>query len=471
MKHRQVAREHRLVRQVGARVGARVAAALPAGCLPALPAKAEEPDGLLLARRDAVGRGVGSLARVAGGTRARARGERLERGGGGGGSRRRLAGLPLEEHSLRLCARVRRLREFLRELLHLLHRQALLLALLLVAAAAAAAGLATPTSVDGGGEALARTPPDLNAAAAAAAALEPVNLRAQLPPLLLQGVDHALVLGDVRLHGAPVLVDVGLDLLGPIRVFERVHRVLVLVRAARDGRHHDRPAVPAQPILQDSRQLTVAERHEDEALLLALTERVDAVGEGQQRTVDVGAVPELMPAVVRLRRALRASQVHQRQLPRRVRLAVVVALRPRHPNLEHGMRPRGNGVGASLLCLSTRVALTQQLKDGVLVVDGDVGQAADHGAAFGILPQLQRGRVGHEQVVHELVVHLGVGALHLVIFLPAVARDEAKDVAKREHHEPRIPLIPHHGVRLTAARGAVREHRGVRSPEHSRDVR
>ena len=178
-----------------------------------------------------------------------------------------------------------------------------------------------------------------------------------------------------------------------------------------------------------------------------------------------------MPAVVRLRRALRASQVHQRQLPRRVRLAVVVALRPRHPNLEHGVRPRGNGVGASLLRLSTRVALTQQLKDGVLVVDGDVGQAADHRAAFGILPQLQRGRVGHEQVVHELVVHLGVGALHLVILLSAVARDEAKHVAKREHHEPRIPLIPHHGVRLTAARGAVREHRGVRSPEHPGDVR
>ena len=178
-----------------------------------------------------------------------------------------------------------------------------------------------------------------------------------------------------------------------------------------------------------------------------------------------------MPAVVRLRRALRASQVHQRQLPRRVRLTVVVTLRSRHPNLEHGVRPRGHGVGASLLRLSTRVAFTQQLEDGVLVVDGDVGQAADHGAAFGIFPQLQRGRVGHEQVVHELVVHLGVGALHLVIFLPAVARDEAKDVAKREHHEPRIPLIPHHGVRLTAARGAVREHRGVRSPEHSRDVR
>ena len=58
-----------------------------------------------------------------------------------------------------------------------------------------------------------------------------------------------------------------------------------------------------------------------------VTKRVDAVGEGEERSVDVGAVAKLVPAVVGLRRALRARQVHERELTGGERLAVVVPFR------------------------------------------------------------------------------------------------------------------------------------------------
>ena len=220
---------------------------------------------------------------------------------------------------MRAGARVRRLRELLRKLFNLLNRQALRIRIV------RAARVPPLPAVDGVLEPPARavTP----ASTAAAVALEPLHLRAKLPPFLLQRVDHPLILRDVSLNRAHVGVDVRLDLLGAVRVLQGVHGVFVLVRAAGHRRHHDCPRVAAQTVFEDPRELGVAKRDEYEPFLLSLTKRVDAVGEGEERSVDVGAVAKLVPAVVGLRRALRARQVHERELTGGERLAVVVPFR------------------------------------------------------------------------------------------------------------------------------------------------
>eukprot|EP00959_Pyramimonas_sp_CCMP1952_P090665 1898129-Pyramimonas_sp.AAC.1 len=71
--------------------------------------------------------------------------------------------------------------------------------------------------------------------------------------------------------------------------------VPVLVAVAGHGGDHGGARVAAEAVLEDARELGVAEGHKHEALPLALPERVDAVRQRQQRPVDGAAVPQLQP--------------------------------------------------------------------------------------------------------------------------------------------------------------------------------
>lgn len=58
-------------------------------------------------------------------------------------------------------------------------------------------------------------------------------------------------------------------------------------------RDHGGARVATQAVFEDAREFGVAERHKHKALAFALPERVDAVGQRQQRPVDVAAVSKL----------------------------------------------------------------------------------------------------------------------------------------------------------------------------------
>ena len=77
----------------------------------------------------------------------------------------------------------------------------------------------------------------------------------------------------------------------------------------------------------------------------------------RQLPVDVGAVFELAPLVVRLGGALAAGQIHQCQLPLQRLLLVTHGVPPRHHHAQHGVAARGCRVRISALCLSPRIAL------------------------------------------------------------------------------------------------------------------
>ena len=111
-----------------------------------------------------------------------------------------------------------------------------------------------------------------------------LDARLESHNLALQVIDEPLVVPDVRLHGLQVLHDVRPDLLRAVGVFQSVHGVRVLIRSARHVRHHRRARVPAQRLLQQTRQLAVAERHVHVLRVFAvrvalLAERVDAIRE------------------------------------------------------------------------------------------------------------------------------------------------------------------------------------------------
>jgi hypothetical protein len=152
----------------------------------------------------------------------------------------------------------------------------------------------------------------LNFALILCPALEPLL---ELLDLLPEVVDDVLVLADV--DGDQFLVGdgLGLDVLGPVGVLETVDGLLELRGSRTDVRDHHRLAVAAQTVLQQSRQLRVAVRHE-EPLLVLVPQRVYAVGQRQQRTVYLRALHQPKPSVLGDGAPLGASQVDEGQFAR-----------------------------------------------------------------------------------------------------------------------------------------------------------
>ena len=243
--------------------------------------------------------------------------------------------------------------------------------------------------------------------------------------------------------------------------------MVLVTRAAHRGDHCG-ARVAAQAVLEQARELRVAIGYVGHAFLVLLPQCVDAVGERQQRAVDVGAVVERLAAVVGLRRALGTGQVHQRQLAVQHLRAVLVRLGARDADGENRMRAARRGVGIGGLGLAPRVSLAEQIQDGLSAVNIHLGDACDGDALPGVFAQLQRvlfARVRIEQIVYELIVHFDVRALHIPLVPAGRVRELSEDVLERQHHQARVIVRAHHGVCLARARRAVREDGRVQTVE------
>ena len=230
---------------------------------------------------------------------------------------------------------------------------------------------------------------------------------------------------------------------------------------------------PHKPSLSILVSFESRKRHKHEPLLLPLPERVDAVRQRQQAPVDVRAVPQLLPAVVRLGGALRAREVHQRELRRRVRAPVVVPLRSRIQISKTAwlrelvaFAPVSSVFRRAFPCRSSsKISPSSRTLTCV--------SPATHGPFSGSSLSSSAGEWGTNKSytsslytsVYEHSTPV-VGALEL-----AIVRDHPKRVAKAQHHQTRVNVVPHHRVRLPGARRAVREHRRVDPPENPANQR
>lgn len=105
---------------------------------------------------------------------------------------------------------------------------------------------------------------------------EALDLQLQLP-------DDIRILRNMILHIENIPLHVRLNVLGPVRVLQSVVRVVVVRARRRNVRDHDGPAIAAQRVLQEPRQLRVTERDViGLPLRVVLVQHVDAVSEGEE---------------------------------------------------------------------------------------------------------------------------------------------------------------------------------------------
>mmetsp|Transcript_9043 Transcript_9043/g.31488 ORF Transcript_9043/g.31488 Transcript_9043/m.31488 type:complete len:910 (-) Transcript_9043:118-2847(-) len=271
------------------------------------------------------------------------------------------------------------------------------------------------------------------------------------------------VLSNVVRHAADVLRYAQLDVLGPVRVLERVHRLLQVPLRGAGGRDHGRAAVPAQAVLQQPGELRVAEG-DVRAPVRLVPEGVDAVAQGEQRAVDVGALDHPLAHVLRLRRALGPGEVDEAQLAhphgchyvRRLLLLL-------HRHLQHRVRPAAVHVRARRLLRPVPVAPPQELHHLPVAPRLHLLYPSHAHSLHGVLPEVEEGVAGRQQVPYVLVVYLQVAEADPVVVVAEcrVVLQPLEHVLQREDHDAGVVRGPDHGVRLPRARGAVREHRGI----------
>ena len=104
---------------------------------------------------------------------------------------------------------------------------------------------------------------------------------------------HAISRTSLTLCGTHLVRDV----LGPVRVDQGVPGLVsVPIRRTDVGNHHS-VAIPAERVLEESRQLRVSIV---DVLGLALGQRVDAVAQSQEGTVDVRALLKTFASVLQI---------------------------------------------------------------------------------------------------------------------------------------------------------------------------
>ena len=111
--------------------------------------------------------------------------------------------------------------------------------------------------------------------------------------------------------GSPQKPPSDFDVAGARCVLERIEGLVHMEVTWMDSRDHRHEAVAEERILEEERELRVAEV--DAFRPLARREGVDAVRERKEGLVDVRALPRRLPLVLRLLRALRPGQVDERQ--------------------------------------------------------------------------------------------------------------------------------------------------------------
>ncbi len=111
--------------------------------------------------------------------------------------------------------------------------------------------------------------------------------------------DDVLVLRHVVGHVQHVLAHLVRYVLGPVGVDEGVPGLVPVAVGRADVGHHDGVAVAGERVLEEARQLGVAVV---DVPGLALGQGVDAVAQGKQGAVDVGALLQSLAAVLQERR-------------------------------------------------------------------------------------------------------------------------------------------------------------------------
>ena len=135
------------------------------------------------------------------------------------------------------------------------------------------------------------------------------HLRLEVFHLIAKLHDDSLILSDVGGDGEHITRHLRLQVLGAVRVLERVDGLFELpVRRGDIGNHH-RAAVAAERVFEKARHLGIAEG--DVCVALLVGESVDAVPQREQRAVDVGAFLEPCTRVVSLGGTLRSREVDE----------------------------------------------------------------------------------------------------------------------------------------------------------------
>mmetsp|Transcript_42244 Transcript_42244/g.122093 ORF Transcript_42244/g.122093 Transcript_42244/m.122093 type:complete len:284 (+) Transcript_42244:1109-1960(+) len=232
-------------------------------------------------------------------------------------------------------------------------------------------------------------------------------------------------------------------------------------------RDHGGAAIAAERVLEQPRHLRIAVRHKRNGG----AERGDAIAQGEQGPIDVGALDHAHPLVVRLRRSLGACEIDHRELAQvdlRDDARRLVPLL--HDDLQHRVAAAAGDISAGRLCGAVFIPLVQQGHDLLSALQpADLADSGDAHALHRVLPNVQVVCVGPEQVAHLLVVDFEEGALHFEVALFALRGDLAEQIQQSQHHDAGLRLIPEHRVRLTCAGRTVREDRGVETLENTVD--
>ena len=289
-----------------------------------------------------------------------------------------------------------------------------------------------------------------------------VQLSFQLVNFVPQVSNNVFVSTDVLVDHLLVRLHPHLDVLGSVRVLQRVYCFLVLRRCRTHCCYHDSLAVASQRVLEHPRQLRVSEWNK-EPLLGLVSEGIDAVGQGEEGSVDLGSLPQPDPSVLRHRASLRPCQVYQRQLAAHdLVLGVLQFLLGVEHDLEHCVGPGGSLVGIRRLRCSPLVPNLEQTHDLLGLLDHELGHAGQGNAAVLVVPQVQVGLlvVRHQQVPDHLVVDLDVGDFHFELLL-GVALHSIEHLLDYQVHYSWLLTSASHGVRLPRTSGAVGEHAGI----------
>ena len=289
--------------------------------------------------------------------------------------------------------------------------------------------------------------------------LEPRNLPAHLLEMRR--------LGDLLVHLRLVL-----DILRPVRVFQRRHRLLLALHGRRDGRDDARLGPAAQRVPEEPRELRVPVWD----MPLPFHQRRDHPPQRQQALVDVpGLLGPLVDAVgPGAGDVLAPGQVHQVELAHADHLfAFRQHLAHRHGNDEHGMRARALLVQQRLCRPPPRVPRVQQRVDVPGRLHNRLLQPLHHHAGPRVLHDahlLGGGRtlgLARQKVGDLLVVQLEERTLDRKLVHPTQTIQILEYMPHRPRNHARLPRLPtRHRVRLARARLPVRKHRAVEPLEH-----
>ena len=134
----------------------------------------------------------------------------------------------------------------------------------------------------------------------------------QLLYLLSEVVDDVLIFTDMDRDQFLVGDCLSLYIFSSICIFQTIYCLFELRGGGGDVRNHHCFAVAAQTVLQQSRQLRVSIRHK-KALFVLVAQRVDAVRQSKQRSVNFGTLHQSDSPIFCNSASLRTRQINQWQ--------------------------------------------------------------------------------------------------------------------------------------------------------------